>query len=77
MKLGSIFFMLGIRLWSSGTSIFDETMRSTKSFDGTITSNPGLPARSLANSSSLVANSDMLTGMSLAPLKSASVVSPM
>ena len=77
MNAGSMFFMLGIMAWSSGTIIPAGAMRSTKSFDGTMTSKPGLPARSLANNSSLVANSDMLTSVPLAALKSSSVVSPM
>ena len=51
-------------------------MRVTNSFDGTITSKPGLPAFSLANSSSLVANRLMFTSTPVAFLKSPSVVSP-
>ncbi len=51
-------------------------MRVTNSFDGTITSKPGLPARSLENSSSLVANRLIFTATPLAALKSDRVVFP-
>ena len=77
MKLGSMFFRFGIFEWSRGWISFASVIRLTNSFEGTMTSKPGLPAFSLANSSSLVANRLMFTSTPLAALKSARVVSPM
>jgi len=60
----------------SGAIMSASRMRVTNSLDGTMTSKPGLPAFSLANSSSLVANRLMLTSTPVAFLKSARVVFP-